>query len=443
MPNRNLLIKSIASLPEQERINLLNSLTEEEAQELLYDWEFWARPKQLAPPGDWLTWLILTGRGWGKTRTAAEWINKCARNGAEHIALIGQTVPDVRDTMVKVGPSSILKISHPSFMPKYTPSKRLLEWPNGCLATTYSGDKPDQVRGPSHDIVWIDELAKFQYPQDIWDNLMFGLREGEDMRIIITTTPRPIPIIKRLVADPDTKIVRGSTYENSDNLPKKFFDYVLAPYVGTRLGQQEIEGKILDDNPNALWKRRNIDDYRVSKFPELIRIIIAVDPEATANEKSSETGIVAIGLGIDRHGYLLGDYSMKGTPDQWGKEVIAAYNKHNADRIIGEVNNGGDMIEYVIKTINPYAAYKSVRASKGKYIRAEPVAALYEQGKIHHVGSFPGLEDQLCEWVPGDKSPDKLDALVWGATELMLEAEIPPDIEGQTAGKRATSNQDW
>ncbi len=217
----------------------------------------------------------------------------------------------------------------------------------------------------------------------------------------------------------------------------------LAPYVGTRLGQQEIEGKILDDNPNALWKRRNIDDYRVSKFPELIRIIIAVDPEATANEKSSETGIVAIGLGIDRHGYLLGDYSMKGTPDQWGKEVIAAYNKHNADRIIGEVNNGGDMIEYVIKTINPYAAYKSVRASKGKYIRAEPVAALYEQGKIHHVGSFPELEDQLCEWVPGDKSPDKLDALVWGATELMLEAEIPPDIEGQTAGKRATSNQDW
>jgi len=409
---------------------------------LLYDWEFWARPKQLAPPGDWLTWLVLTGRGWGKTRTAAEWVNKCAKNGAEHIALIGQTVPDVRDTMVKVGPSSILKISHPSFMPKYTPSKRLLEWPNGCLATTYSGDKPDQVRGPSHDFVWIDELAKFQYPQDIWDNLMFGLREGEDMRIIITTTPRPIPIIKRLVADPNTKVVRGSTYENSDNLPKKFFDYVLAPYVGTRLGSQEIEGKILDDNPNALWTRKMIDDNRRNKFPELVRVVIAVDPEATANEKSSETGIIAIGISTDGHGWLLGDDSLRASPDEWGNAVVTAYHKYNADRIIGEVNNGGDMIEYVIKTIDPNVSYKSVRASRGKYIRAEPVAALYEQGKIHHIGNFPDLEDQLCEWVPGDKSPDRLDALVWGVTELML-GEVMPEIEGSSTGRRETAGQDW
>jgi len=418
---KNSLAKSIALLSEQERANLLNSLTDEEAEDLLYDWSVWARPKQLPPPGEWLTWMILTGRGWGKTRTASEWVIDNARKKAKHIALIGQTVADVRDTMIKVGISSIQKISHPAFMPKYTPSKRILEWPNGVTATTYSGDKPDQVRGPSHDIVWIDELAKFQYPKQIWDNLMFGLREGEDMRILITTTPRPIKIIKDIKAMESTITVRGSTYENKDNLPKKYFDYVIAPYVGTRLGKQEIEGKILDDNPDALWTRKIIDDNRRNKFPELVRVVIAVDPEATANEKSSETGIIAIGLSADGHGWLLGDDSLRASPDEWGNAVVTAYHKYNADRIIGEVNNGGDMIEYVIKTVDPNVSYKSVRASRGKYIRAEPVAALYEQGKIHHIGNFPDLEDQLCEWMPGEKSPDRLDALVWGVTELMLD----------------------
>jgi phage terminase large subunit-like protein len=354
-------------LPEQERTELLNNLTDEEAEDILYDWEVWARP------------------------------------------------------MIELGPASILKVSNPKFYPKYESSKRRIVWPNGCVGTIYSGDEPDQVRGPSHDRSWIDELAKFKYPQDIWDNLMFGLREGEDMRILITTTPRPIPIIKNLVNDPNTIPIRGSTYENKDNLPKKYFDYVIAPYVGTRLGRQEIEGQILDDNPDALWTRKIIDDNRKNKFPELVRVVIAVDPEATANEKSSETGIIAIGVDVNNHGWLLGDDSLRASPDEWGNAVVTAYHKYNADRIIGEVNNGGDMIEYVIKTVDPNVSYKSVRASRGKYIRAEPVAALYEQGKIHHVGNFPDLEDQLCEWVPGDKSPDRLDALVWGVTELMLD----------------------
>ncbi|MBU2527513.1 MAG: terminase family protein [Bacteroidetes bacterium] len=421
MQNENSLIKSLVLLSEQERTKFLNSLSEKEAEDLLYDWTVWARPHQLPPPGEWLTWMILTGRGWGKTRCGAEWVIDCAKKGATHIALIGQTKADVRDTMIELGPASILKISNPKFYPKYESSKRRIVWPNGCVGTIYSGDEPDQVRGPSHDRAWIDELAKFKYPQDIWDNLMFGLREGEDMRVLITTTPRPIPIIKRLIEDPNTISVRGSTYENKDNLPKKYFDYVIAPYVGTRLGKQEIEGHILDDNPDALWTRKIIDDNRKNKFPELVRVVIAVDPEATANEKSSETGIIAIGVCTDGHGWLLGDESLRGTPDKWGNAVVAAYNKYNADRIIGEVNNGGDMIEYVIKTVDPRVSYKSVRASRGKYIRAEPVAALYEQGKIHHIGNFPELEDQLCEWVPGDKSPDRLDALVWGVTELMLD----------------------
>ena len=423
-----MLIESIVSLPEQERTKLLKSLTDKEAEELLFDWKVWARSHQLPPEGNWLTWLILTGRGWGKTRTGSEWVIDHARKGAKHIALIGQTVADVRDTMIKVGPASILKISHPKFMPEYTPSNRILEWPNGVIATTYSGDKPDQVRGPSHDFVWMDELAKFQYPDDVWANLMFGLREDEDMRILVTTTPRPIKLIKDLVKDKNTITVRGSTCENKDNLPKKYFEQVIAPYVGTRLGQQEIEGKILDDNPNALWTRKMIEDSRVNKHPNLIRVVIGVDPEASDTETSAETGIIAAGLADNGHGYILGDDTVKGKPDRWGNAVITSYYKYRGDRIIGEVNNGGDMIEYVIKTIDENVSYKSVRATKGKYIRAEPVSALYEQGKIHHVGNFIELEDQLCEWEPGEKSPDRMDAEVWAITELMLAGEGSPSV---------------
>ena len=423
---QNSLAGSIASLPKEERDKILNSLTKEEAEDILYDWEVWARPKQLPPPGDWLTWMILTGRGWGKTRAGSEWVNDQAKKGAKHIALIGQTKADVRDTMIELGPASILKVSNPKFRPEYEPSKRRLTWPNGCVGTIYSGDEPDQVRGPSHDRTWMDELAKFKYPQQIWDNLMFGLREGEDMRILVTTTPRPIAIIKNLIKDPNTIPVRGSTYENKDNLPKKYFDYVIAPYVGTRLGQQEIEGKILEDNPNALWTRKIIDDNRVSKVPELIRIVVAVDPEATDTETSAETGIIAGGLGTDGHGYVLNDATIKGSPDTWGKAVVAEYYKFGADRIVAEVNNGGDMVKFVIHTIDKDVSYKDVHAAKGKHTRAEPVSALYEQGRIHHVGNFPDLEEQLCEWVPGDKSPDRLDANVWLMTELILNKSNRP-----------------
>ena len=426
--NKSSLASSIASLQKKDRDKILNSLTQEEAEDILYDWEVWARPKQLPPPGDWLTWMILTGRGWGKTRTGAEYVISQAKKRAKHIALIGQTKADVRDTMIELGPASILKISNPKFIPKYESSKRRINWPNGCVGTIYSGDEPDQIRGPSHDIAWIDELAKFQYPQQIWDNLMFGLREGEDMRILITTTPRPIPIIKNLINDPNTITIRGNTYENKDNLPQKYFDYVIAQYVGTRLGQQEIEGKILEDNPNALWTRKIIDDNRVNKTPDLIRVVIGVDPEASDTETSAETGIISAGIDKDKHGYILSDNTTKGSPDKWGNEVVTAYYKYRGDRVIGEVNNGGDMVGYVIRTIDKKVSFKAVHASKGKYTRAEPVAALYEQGRIHHVGNFPDLEDQLCEWVQGEKSPDRMDGLVWAITELLLGEEPEPDF---------------
>jgi len=434
-------------LPERKRERVLEkikNLNNDKKLNFLYDWRIRARPKQLPPKGNWLTWLIRTGRGWGKTRAGAEYVIDQAKKGAEHIALIGETKADARDIMVELGPASILKISRPDFMPKYEPSKRRVTWPNGCVGTIYSGDEPDQVRGPSHDIAWIDELAKFKYPQQVWDNLMFGLRNREDLRILVTTTPRPIPIIKELKDDPNTKDITGSTYENRDNLPQKYFDYVIRKYEGTRLGRQEIYGQILEDNPNALWTRKIIENNRRNKAPKLIRVAIAIDPQATDNIMSSETGIIGGGLSEDRHVWILEDATVKGSPDKWGNAAVTVYHKLEAGRIIGEVNNGGDMVEYVIRSIESNLPYMGVRASRGKYIRAEPVSALYEQGKIHHVGSFPDLEDQLCEWVPGDKSPDRLDALVWLVTFLMPDMLKDDQIvEGRSAGKRATANQDW
>ena len=434
-------------MPEKKRQRVLEkikNLSEKDKLNFLYDWRLRARPKQLPPKGDWLTWMIRTGRGWGKTRAGSEYVIDQAKRGASHIALIGETKADARDIMVELGPASILKVSRPDFMPKYEPSKRRVTWPNGCVGTIYSGDEPDQVRGPSHDIAWIDELAKFKYPKAIIDNLMFGLRNREDLRILITTTPRPIPIIKELISDPDTRNIIGSTYENRDNLPKKYFNYIIRKYEGTRLGRQEIHGQILEDNPDALWTRKIIENNRRNKAPKLIRVAIAIDPQATDNIMSSETGIIGGGLSEDRHVWILEDATVKGSPDKWGNAAVTAYHKLEAGRIIGEVNNGGDMVEYVIRSIESNLPYIGVRASRGKYIRAEPVSALYEQGKIHHVGNFPDLEDQLCEWVPGDKSPDRLDALVWLVTFLMPDMlQDSQIVEGRSAGKRATANQDW
>jgi len=432
MPKINSLAYSIALLPEQERTKAIESLSQKEAEALLYDWEFFARPKQLPPDWAWYVWLSLCGRGGGKTRAGAELILKWANEGFSPIALIGQTKADVRDTMVEVGDSAILNVSPPWFMPEYESSKRRLTFPNGVLAIIYSGDEPDQLRGPQHQKAWVDELSKFKYPQDTWDNLMFGLRIGTQPQAVVTTTPRPIKIIKDLLADERTErnpngrvaVTRGHTLENKDNLAPPFLKYILRKYEGTRLGRQELAGEILDDNPDALWERARIDELRVKKHPDLVRVVVGVDPAATANEESSDTGIVVAGIapiaGI-MHGYILDDLTIKGTPDQWATAAVTGYHNAKADKIIGEVNNGGDMVEFTVQTVDKTVPFRSVHASRGKYIRAEPVSALYEQGRVHHVGFFPELEDQLCEWVPGDKSPDRLDALVWALTELMLE----------------------
>jgi phage terminase large subunit-like protein len=417
------------ALKSKEEINtILNGLTEEEAALLLYDWQSWARPDQLAPDGDWFAWLLRSGRGAGKTRTGAEWIISKAKNdNCPPIALIGETKADVRDTMIELGDSSIMKISPPWFMPKYEPSKRRLTWPNGSTATTFNGwslKDADQLRGPQHGFVWIDELAKMRYPKEVWDNMELGLRLGDKPQVVVTTTPRPIPIIKMLQADDTCIETVVSTYSNFSNLSEQFIARIRSKYEGTPLAQQEIHGQIMDDDPNALWSRDLLEETRVSKPPAMYRIVVAIDPAAT----TGQTGIVVAGIAKDVnrtvHGYTLEDCTPpEGVkPDVWAFAAVSAYHKWQADLIIGEVNNGGDMIESVIRHVQggQNVAYKTIRATKGKHPRAEPVSNLYHQGKAHQVGHFANLEDELCTWVPGNESPNRLDAMVWAYTELML-----------------------
>ncbi len=383
-------------------------------------WTFRAHPGQI-PPKDrsWSVYLMRSGRGGGKTRAGSEWVLQRVRDGYRSIALVGKTAADVRDTMIELGESSIMKVARPHERPLYEPSKRRLVFPTGAVAVAYNGDEPDQLRGPQHDSAWVDELAKFRYPEECWDNLMFGLRLGPNPQAFVTTTPRPIPIIRKLIADKDTIDVRFSTFDNAENLSPIFLQRVRERYEGTRLGRQELYGEILDDNPGALWKRDIIENLRVREHPPLVRVIVAVDPAVTHNEDSDETGIVTAGIAASGHCYVLDDSSLQGSANQWAVAAVRAYHKWEADRIVGEVNNGGDLVEVNIRTVDPSVPYEAVTASRGKLIRAEPVSALYEQGKVHHVGTFPQLEDQMCEWVPGEKSPDRMDALVWAITKLI------------------------
>jgi phage terminase large subunit-like protein len=406
-----------------------DSMSEEEWDELQYKWKYWARRNQLPPKGKWFVWMIMAGRGLGKTRIGAEWASRNeSMDGPpepwEHIALIGQTKADCRDTMVELGSSAILNISPPEWRPTYEPSKRRLVWPNGAKATIYSGDEPDQLRGPAHSRAWLDELAKFQKPRETYDNLMMGLRLGEHPRICITTTPRPIPIIKELVKESTHKksgviIVTASTFENADNLPQSYLNELTKRYEGTRLGRQELYAEVLSDNPDALWNLDQLDMLRVDSAPVLVRIVVAIDPETSSEESSAETGIIIGGVGANGHGYVIEDATIRGSPHQWGKTAIERYKFHMADRIVAEINQGGDMVEHTLRTIDPLVPVTKVRATKGKYTRAEPISSLYEKGIMHHVGVFPELESQMCSWTPGDKSPDRLDALVWLFTELM------------------------
>ncbi len=399
-----------------------------------YTWSCWARDNQLAPQTNWATWMIQAGRGFGKTRSGAEWVIEQALLDQEaHIALIGRTAADVRDVMVG-GKSGILACSPPWFSPVYNPSKRRITWPNGAIATTYTAEKPDQLRGPQHTKGWADERAAWQY-DDTWDQFQFGLRLGANPQAVVTTTPRATKAIIDLVNDLTTFVTRGSTYDNTANLSRKFLREIENKYGGTRLGRQEIDGAILDDNPGALWKRETmIERFRVRELPDFIRIVVAVDPSVKGpndakarnsefDEGVAETGIIVVGLAENGHAYVLADYSLQGKPHEWADAVVKAYDTWKADLVVGETNNGGDLVEVNVRTVKDDISYASVHATRGKFIRAEPVSSLYVQGKIHHYFTLPDLEDQLCNWQPGMRSPDRLDALVWGLTELMLDGE--------------------
>lgn len=413
----------------------LASLTDDECEQLLHDWRFFARPEQLEPEGDWQIWLILAGRGFGKTRTGAEWAREQVKAGASRLGLIAPTASDARDVMVE-GESGLLSVCWAGDRtyageligrPTYEPSKRRLTWANGAIATLFSAEEPERLRGPQHDRLWCDELAAWKYLRETWDMAMFGLRLGDRPRTCITTTPKPLPLVKEIAKDARTVITRGSTFDNASNLAPTFLKAIRDKYEGTRLGRQELNAEILDDLPGALWTRDAIDEHRVRQVPDLQRIVVAVDPSGTKGESDDgdEIGIVVAGKGVDGRAYVLADRSCKLSPDGWGRRAVAAYEEFKADRIVAERNFGGAMVEHVIRTIDRKAPYKEVAASRGKVARAEPVAALYEQGRVSHVGSFPELEDQLCmidaSGYVGEGSPDRADALVWALTELMID----------------------
>jgi phage terminase large subunit-like protein len=407
----------------------LETLSSEHAEALLYSWDFWARPDQRLPPGNWPGWLLLAGRGFGKTRTGAEAVRTWARD-FRFVNIIAATADDARDIMVE-GESGILAVCPRSERPFYRTSKSRLEWPNGSRTLIFTADEPERLRGKQHEKLWADEVAAWRYPES-WDQGMMGLRLGKSPQVVVTTTPRPTALVRELIKAPGWIVTRGTTYDNRPNLADQFFAKVITKYEGTRLGRQELNAELLDDNPRALWQRDNIDRHRVAVAPSLSRVVVGLDPNvknrdrvelAKSSDILDEAGIVAAGVSyVDGklHGYILGDYSLDEGPNLWGMAAVKAYRDHKADRIIGEVNNGGDMVEATIRAVDMNASYKSVTASRGKAIRAEPIAALYEQGRIHHVGSFPQLEDEMCDFDPitTTKSPNRMDALVWAFTEL-------------------------
>lgn len=421
------LIDSLAALPEAERVEILASLTEKQAEELLWDWRAWARPNQLPPDGDWLTWLVLAGRGFGKTRCGAEFVREevtAKRSG--RIALIAETQKDLEEVMV-FGESGINSVFPPHQRPRITKKPVRIEFHTGAVAFGYNATEPDQLRGPQFDLAWGDELAKWRYAKETWDQLQFGLRLGDRPRTIITTTPRPIPILKEILAAATTVVTRGVTTDNRVNLAPSFIKTITDKYAGTRLGRQELSAEILDDVPDALWTRAALDRDRrkPDQVPPLKRVVVAIDPAAKKNdspEDGAATGIIAAGVGEDNRGYVLDDATCRESPNGWARMAIACFDRYEGDCIVGEVNNGGDMVESTVRVVRNTIPFKAVHASRGKWTRAEPIAALYEQGRVSHVGTFAQLEDEMVNFGPngmvGEASPDRVDALVWALTEL-------------------------
>jgi phage terminase large subunit-like protein len=403
------------------------------------EWCLRARPDQLPPDGDWLVWLLLGGRGAGKTRAGAEWVKGLALGRppfadrpVARIALVGETLADVREVMIE-GLSGLMAIHHRAERPQWQPSRRRVEWRNGAIAQAFSSEDPEGLRGPQFAAAWADELAKWRHAEATWDMLQFGLRLGDRPRQMVTTTPRPVPLLRRLIGEADTAVTRASTRDNAGNLAPGFLLRVVGRYAGTRLGRQELDGEMIEDRADALWRREDIEALRVRAAPHLKRIVVAVDPPAS--KRSGVCGIVAAGLGPEGIAYVVADETRAEVrPDQWAAAALRLFLRLEADALVAEINQGGDMVAAVIHGVDPRVPVTTVRATRGKWLRAEPVAALYAQGRVHHVGALAALEDELCDFGPdglsSGRSPDRLDALVWALTALMLGPDSEPKVRG-------------
>jgi phage terminase large subunit-like protein len=414
----------IASLPPPLRHLWLSGLSDGDVARLEYLWALWARTEQLPPEGPWRFWLFRGGRGGGKTRAGAEGVRAGVETGRyRRVALIAPTIAAGRQVMIE-GPSGLLAVCPPWCRPTYEPSRQQLQWPNGAIATLFSADTPERLRGPQHDLFWADELCAWRQATYAWDMLLMGLRLGTNPRGIITTTPKPIPLYKQLLQDPTVVITTSSTFKNAANLAPEFFTAIIHRYQGTRLGRQELEAELIEDVEGALWRREWLQASRVARYPPLERIVVAVDPAVTGTPDAHETGIVVAGRDARGHVYVLADESVRASPDYWARRAVAAYQRYSADELVAEGNQGGELVRLTLSTVDETVSVRLVYATHGKRTRAEPVAALYEQGRVHHVGTFDALEDQLCLWdaMSGDLSPDRLDAVVWAVTELAVDA---------------------
>jgi phage terminase large subunit-like protein len=399
---------------------------------LLDEWRRWARAEQLPPAGAWTTWLYMGGRGTGKTRAGAEWVRERVGRGlGRRIALVAATAADARNLMIE-GETGLLAIAPAWDRPRFEPSKRRLSWPNGAVATLFSAEQPEALRGPQHDTAWCDELAKWKYLERAWDNLQLGLRLGARPQQVVTTTPRARTALKSIIARSDTVTTRGTSYDNRLNLAPAYFDEIIRRYEGTRFGRQEINAELLEDVQGALWTRAMLDAARLSHGtapPQMTRVVVGVDPSGTrGDDDRASVGIIAAGKGIDGIAYVLADFTCALSPNGWGRRVAEAVSAHRADCVVAEANFGGAMVESVLATARVGARVKMVTASRGKIVRAEPIAALYEQNRVRHAGAFAPLEDQLVafttEGYVGEGSPDRADAMIWTLTELMLQQNV-------------------
>ncbi|MHC0053115.1 DNA-packaging protein [Actibacterium sp. D379-3] len=426
----------LACAPQAEQEAFLGGLSEGALLALPYLFEFWALPHQLPPGGDWRTWVILGGRGAGKTRAGAEWVRAEVEGArpmdpgrSRRVALVGETIEQAREVMV-FGESGILACSPPDRRPKWEATRKRLVWPNGAVAQLFSAHEPESLRGPQFDAAWVDELAKWKKAEDAWDMLQFGLRLGPAPRQCVTTTPKNVPVLKTILANPSTVETHAPTEANRAYLAASFLEEVRARYAGTRLGRQELDGVLLEDAEGALWTSAGLEAVRLDRAPALDRIVVAIDPPVTGTNTSDECGILVVGARVqgnpqDWRAVVLEDASVAAaSPTTWAGAAIAAMERHGAERLVAEVNQGGDLVESVIRQIDPLVPFRAVRAARGKVARAEPVAALYEQGRVAHLRGLGALEDQMCRMTAqgyqGQGSPDRVDALVWALHELMI-----------------------